>query len=109
MKYKTETGLSDKSLNDATVKALFRMLENLDDEDHVYKMNIDNKTADNGLYTVELTAEYDKGMPYFDRLGHLRKHLTDAMKRQRKVKKELRTMPANVVAHMYEDHDSDAA
>lgn len=105
---KSETALSDKSYNDATVRALFRLMERLKDSDHVVNMSVDNRMTSTGLYKVELTATYEqrKGAVRSNSLNDLKSKLDTALHRAKGANKDYRSYPAERAAKMYQDNDS---
>ena len=105
---KSETALSEKSYNDATVKALFRLMDKLKERDHVINMTVDNRMTSTGLYKVELTATYDqqtnKGRNSID---DLKSKLENAMHSAKGKPRHYNSYPAEQVAKMYRQNDSD--
>ncbi len=105
---RSETALSEKSYNDATVKALFRLMDKLKERDHVINMTVDNRMTSTGLYKVELTATYDqqtsKGRNSID---DLKSKLENAMHNAKGKSRQYNSYPAEQVAKLYRQNDSD--
>ncbi len=103
---KSETALSEKSYNDATVKALFRLMEHLKDSDHVINMAVDNRMTSTGLYKVELTATYDeRSGTSRNSLDDLKSKLDKAMQTAKGNGRKYTAYPADKVAKMYSQND----
>ncbi|MGE4313868.1 MAG: hypothetical protein AB7E85_06315 [Pseudobdellovibrionaceae bacterium] len=108
MKKAKETGVSEKNYNDATVRALFRMLDKLDANSNVTKMSVTNKVTKAGLYQVELTASYttDKS-GVINTLDHLKSKLDSALHRAQTPADDYRDYPAQMAAHAYARNEID--
>lgn len=103
---KSETALSDKGYNDATVKALFRLMDRLKDSDHVVDMAIDSRMTSTNLYKVELTATYDVQLGKSrNSLNDLKSKLDKALYQFKDNGRSYKVLPAGQVAQMYRQND----
>ena len=106
---KTQTALSDRSYNDATVKALFRLMEQLKESDKVTGMSVSNHMTQTGLYKVELTASFQRNKNKSpNKLADMKSKLDKALHRSQSPQTDYQNYPSKQAASIYQNNDIDA-
>lgn len=106
---KTQTALSDRNYNDATVKALFRLMEQLKESDYVTGMSVSNHMTQTGLYKVELTASFQRNKNKSpNKLADMKSKLDKALHRSQSAQTGYQNYPSKQAASIYQNNDIDA-